>query len=342
MKRIVVSGAVIYSLFLMLVPAAGASDGVLEINQACADNTGCFTGDSAGFPVEIDGSVGRSYRLTSDLVLPSASVSGITISVPSVSIDLNGFEIVTAECVGATSNCTPGSGNGDGIGFTAPGDGDNRGISVKNGSVTGMGDDGLKLGKQAEVINVRTRWNGSYGIYAEDGSTVTGSAAYENAVDGIHVLDGSIAAYNIVYLNGSDGIDASERCRVFGNTVGSSGSNGISAGSGSTVTGNTVMDNAVDGIWADQGSTVSGNAAYSNTGDGIQAEEGAVVSGNTARNNSQLGLRLEATASYLGNNVSNNTAGTVSGGVDAGGNVCDGTTTCPEHRKFKRRFRRVR
>jgi len=30
-----------------------ASGGVLEINQSCAVNTGCFTGDSAGFPVEI-------------------------------------------------------------------------------------------------------------------------------------------------------------------------------------------------------------------------------------------------------------------------------------------------
>ena len=136
--------ALYISLFTLLVSASIglASNGVLEINQACVVNTGCFSGDNVGFPVEIDGSAGRSYRLTSDLVLPSASVSGVVISAPSVSIDLNGFEIVTSGCLGKTTNCTPAVGNGDGIGFTAPGDGDNRGISVKNGSITGMGDDG--------------------------------------------------------------------------------------------------------------------------------------------------------------------------------------------------------
>ena len=54
-----------------------ASDGAVEINQACAENTGCFSGDTAGFPVTIDASAGRSYRLTSDLILLSASTSGI-------------------------------------------------------------------------------------------------------------------------------------------------------------------------------------------------------------------------------------------------------------------------
>ena len=33
--------------------AASASDGVLEINQTCATQTGCFPGDSAGFPVTL-------------------------------------------------------------------------------------------------------------------------------------------------------------------------------------------------------------------------------------------------------------------------------------------------
>ncbi len=296
-------------LFLLLIPGAGASDGVLEINQACAVNTGCFTGDDPGFPVEIVGSVGRSYRLTSDLVLPSPSVSGITISVPSVSIDLNGFEIVTAQCVGATSSCTPGSGNGDGIGFQGPNAGDNRGISVKNGSVTGMGDDGVKLGKQAEVINVRARWNGYYGIYAQEGSTVTGSSAYENAVDGVHVLAGST---------------------VTGNTAHSNGGYGIMAAAGSTVSGNTARANSDDGIGAGGGSTVSGNTAYENSGDGIEGGNGSMVSGNTAKLNSGYGLALfRSNTGYSGNVITANGEGTVDGGVEFGPNVCNGNTTCP-------------
>ena len=47
---------------LLLVALAGpafAVDGVAEINQTCAVNTGCFAGDFAGFPVTIS-SAGRT------------------------------------------------------------------------------------------------------------------------------------------------------------------------------------------------------------------------------------------------------------------------------------------
>ncbi len=36
-------------VFCMAAPAE-AVDGVFEINQTCAENTGCFTGDESGFP----------------------------------------------------------------------------------------------------------------------------------------------------------------------------------------------------------------------------------------------------------------------------------------------------
>lgn len=38
-------------LIVLLAAPIVASDGVLEINQTCAVNTGCFEGDEAGFPV---------------------------------------------------------------------------------------------------------------------------------------------------------------------------------------------------------------------------------------------------------------------------------------------------
>ena len=53
----------------LLSSAAFAVDGVLEINRACATNSGCFSGDSPGYPVTINGIAGRSYKLTSDIGL---------------------------------------------------------------------------------------------------------------------------------------------------------------------------------------------------------------------------------------------------------------------------------
>jgi len=40
-------------LLLALVRPTLAVDGVLEINQTCATHTGCFAGDTPGFPVGI-------------------------------------------------------------------------------------------------------------------------------------------------------------------------------------------------------------------------------------------------------------------------------------------------
>ena len=53
---------------LLLATSSWAGDGVLEINQACAVETGCMPGDTAGFPVAILTS--GSYRLTSSPAVP--------------------------------------------------------------------------------------------------------------------------------------------------------------------------------------------------------------------------------------------------------------------------------
>ena len=50
---------------------------MVEINQACALSTGCFSGDTAGFPVTIDGTAGPSYRLTgAHVTLPCRDCHG--------------------------------------------------------------------------------------------------------------------------------------------------------------------------------------------------------------------------------------------------------------------------
>ncbi len=83
------------SLYLLLLLAvahpAFASDGVSEINQTGATQTGCFSGDTTGFPVTI--TTPGSYRLTSRIVLPNENTDGIVVSTSSVTLDLNGFEI---------------------------------------------------------------------------------------------------------------------------------------------------------------------------------------------------------------------------------------------------------
>ena len=45
-----------------IAPTAVADDGVAEINQTCATMTGCFSGDTPGWPVTIDGTAGAQLR----------------------------------------------------------------------------------------------------------------------------------------------------------------------------------------------------------------------------------------------------------------------------------------
>jgi parallel beta-helix repeat protein len=293
-------GSILILLLLLLwATPALAVDGVLEINQTCAVQTGCFAGDAAGFPVTIDGSAGRSFRLTSDLTVPDENTTGIVISASSSSIDLNGFEIVRSGCQGViVTNCTPTTGSGWGVAFGSP---YIRGLSVKNGSITGMGSYGIELGNQSEVTNLRIRWNRLGGILVNSGSNVTG---------------------NSVMTNGGRGIWANHGSTVSGNTAFDNGNDGIKGGEGCTIVGNTAFNN--------------GDTTDPTTDDGIECGSGCIVRGNSVRSNRGYGLNLGGDSAYSENVVTNNTTGTVTGVGSAnnlGDNYCAGTgvtlPTCP-------------
>lgn len=299
LRRIALPGLALLGL---ASPAHGV-DGVLEIDQACAVHTGCFTGDTPGYPVTIDGSAGRSYRLTGDLVVPDENTTGIEIAAPDVSLDLNGFEIVRSGCVGATTNCTV-LGSGSGIHASSLA----HDISVRNGSIAGMGASGVYLeGDQDQVTNLRVRWSGTNGIFVGNSSTVAGSSAYQNG-SGIVATSDSIITDDTANTNGGSGITAQ--------------------GTGSTVSDNTATGNGGLGIFA-YGATISGNTANGNGSDGIGTFSGCTVQGNTVRGNLQNGLGLSADSSYRGNTITSNIGGTVVGGINLGANSCNGTAACP-------------
>ncbi|MBK7951104.1 MAG: right-handed parallel beta-helix repeat-containing protein [Deltaproteobacteria bacterium] len=290
--------------------SAAASDGVLEINQACATQTGCFAGDTAGFPVTIVAS--GSYKLSSNLALNDVNTDGIVLSTDHVSIDLAGFEIrgpvtCSGEIGTASLTCTPSGGQGSGVEVSSP---TVIGASVRSGSIRGMGSHGVSLGVQSEVTNLRVRSNASNGINVIFGGNVSANTAYQNGGNGMHALSGS---------------------SVSGNTAVHNGGYGIFGSSYSTVSGNTAGFNVSDGIFVYDGATVSNNTASNNFGIGIRAFSGSMVAGNTVRGNASFGLFLREQSAYRDNVVSSNAAGAVSGlsFVNLGNNACDGSTVCP-------------
>jgi len=115
------------SIFL-IAPRAFAAEGILEISQACAVQTGCFAGDPPGFPVTI--ATPGSYLLTSSV--DSGAVRAIEIAAADVTLDLASLGVSgTSESpvIEATAN----------------------GVVIRDGTVDGGG---VALRDASSVVNV--------------------------------------------------------------------------------------------------------------------------------------------------------------------------------------------
>ena len=180
--------------------AAHASDGVFEINADCAV-FGCFDGDTGGLPVEIVNP--GSYRLTGNLTTPSTNQTLIDVNADDVSIDLNGFALQgPVSCSGSTVSCSA-SGTGDGIDASA-----RVNIRIHNGTVTGMGDDGIRVGRGAWLEELTVAENAGIGIEAlSPGSVLRRLSVRENGGNGVSLGFGSSYIMDsTVYNNGNQGV----------------------------------------------------------------------------------------------------------------------------------------
>lgn len=131
-----------------LALAAGAQAQVINIDQAKAVRGNVGAGDAPGFPVTL-GEPG-SYRLTSNLVVPDMATSGIVITSPGITLDLNGFELRGPNvCSGqawvtaCTADGLPANGRGAGVFVDLP-VGSPTSVAIGNGAVRGFAGYGLR------------------------------------------------------------------------------------------------------------------------------------------------------------------------------------------------------
>jgi hypothetical protein len=208
---------VISFVFLLATQPALASDGVLEINQACVA-TGCFTGDNPGFPITITKE--GPYVFTSDIDVTGESVpeniNAIFINAPGqegVTINLNGFRIVGPTfCLGTpVTSCTKA---GTGIGIDSH---DNR-VTVRNGSIFGMGDDGIQLSGAAIIENMRISGNAGDGIQVSGYARIVNNHIRRNGGRGL-VGSSGIVIGNYINGNLGWGIQASPSMAISQNVI---------------------------------------------------------------------------------------------------------------------------
>ena len=305
-----------------------SADGVVEINQICAEQTGCFPSDPPGFPVSLNQP--GSYRLTSNLDLSTSPslVSAIHLIGDGISLDLGGFEIVgPVVCTGLGSaiNCSP-TGTDPGIAafFST------EGARVMNGRVRGF-TNGVSSGARSYVRNVFVESNHNFGIVTGAGSIVIEATAHQNMNDGISVRSGSLIIESISSSNGDEGIDTQLGSVAVGNTSYDNGGDGIEGFTGSLLRENTAYMNEIDGLSGSAGVKASDNVAYQNGRHGMTAGFGTYLQQNTVRSNGDHGLQINPGTTYRENTVNNNALGTIDsgGGLNMGGNSCTGTTSCP-------------
>jgi len=250
-------------------PPSRAVDGVVEINQIVALAGGVTPSDEPGFPVTIDHA--GSYRLTGDIRLTGlpnpAEITAIEVIADGVAIDLNGFRIGgTTSCTGDPLSCSP-IGPGRGIDASSV-----AGVSVTNGSVRGMGGDGIALGRGGVVEGVRAWHNGEDGVQIGGGGRVVGNVFRRNGAAGLFVFGpGTLVAGNAAADNGGDGIHVRNGAAVRGNTVTASGGDGIDVeGNGGTVVDNVVWNSGGSGIVASDTATgLARNVTGDNAGDAL-------------------------------------------------------------------------
>ncbi|MCR9094563.1 MAG: right-handed parallel beta-helix repeat-containing protein [bacterium] len=231
---------------------------------------------------------------------------------------------------------------------------------ISNVEVRWNGSIGLATAGQAAISDVVAFENGSTGVAIGSNSTATRVTSFGNASAGV---TGSVGAtLDQVTARGNDGSGISVTSHTTvrnststGNGDGGTIDDGISCGAGSMIVNNAVEGNTGDGIDCQGDSTLIGNAVRNNDGDGIECDnsctildssvvsngdqsgddgiscgQGCNVRGNTIRgSNFGNGISLGADSGYANNVVTANPgAGTVSGGVNSLGNLCNGGT-CP-------------
>jgi parallel beta-helix repeat protein len=191
----------VLALTFTLAGRAQAVDGVIEINQARADQGGITPGDAPGLPITISASQPMSCRLTGPLT-NSTTADVIQILSPHITVDLNGFMVACA-----SPQCS-------GTGVVSSEDD----VTVINGTVRGFSE-GVDLGgAAARLENMRALGNG-VGLRAGNDCTVRDSHTSGSGNDGIRVGAGCLVSGNTSNDNGDDGICADHGCTLIGNTV---------------------------------------------------------------------------------------------------------------------------
>ncbi|MCV2422694.1 hypothetical protein [Paucibacter sp. DJ2R-2] len=202
--------------------AAHAVDGVVLIDAARVNAAG-------GFPYRISQS--GSYRLASNLnvglfsPVNAIEVGAVGVNL-SVTIDFNGFTVVGSpvcdfNAQGDVMCNAPGAGSGVYVQANAA-------VTVVNGTVRGMGNQGIACMGSCRVENMTLANNGGYAVSMGKGGVLKHSTVLLNRF-GV-AATGALLQGNVLQFNQGNAINASTS-NVLGNVVSGNGGFGLAGSS---------------------------------------------------------------------------------------------------------------
>lgn len=232
-----------------------------------------------------------SYYLTQSI--DAAGSNGITITASNITIDLNGYTLLS-----------DGSGTASAI-FC------NSSISnliIRNGIISNWGGHGIN-GESASNCNIRELQVSDCklsGVSVGNNSRIINCSATNNLFDGINTATQGQVINCIASNNGTEGIDVNSNSIIYACVVSNNGANGIEASSKSEVTNCIANNNSQDGFEVANGGIISTCNASTNGENGFDISSGSNISNSTARANTQNGYSLNSDVFANNNSADNN------------------------------------
>ena len=294
-------------LALIASTPALAVDGVAEINQTSVNAAG-------GFPFTI--SQPGSYVLTSDLVVPDANTTGVSIQTADVTLDLNGFSIRCSGCAA--------TGAGDGVfADTAFGN-----VAVRGGSISGVGNRGLALlGELAMVDDVKITNAGGRGMLLGARALVTRSHVANSGNAGLELGRDSIASEVVSIFNQSGGVRLNAFAIASEVIANENQGTGFFISEGSVVIDSSGTQNSQKGLVTEKAVVVR-SAFNTNQSNGADCFDCVMLS-NTISANQGWGINSDEKTGYGYNVLQFNATAPAFQAVQLNENACGLFQTCP-------------
>ena len=265
-----------------------------QIEPRTIVNAANTPGDAAnGFIISAPG----SYYLTGNIAV-APGTHGISIQANDVTLDLNGFALISG-------------GGGAFIGVNVPVA--QSGFCIRNGSVRGWGGGGVQAAAAVTLAEkLRLSDNvGAIGLAVGNGSMIKDCVASGNAT-GFSAADRTQISNCISTVNTGVGFNCASYVTLFDCTSSRNVGNGIRTLASCSITRCTSTRNLPSGagIYTGAGCTVADCTAGANGFDGIHVETGSIVRDCTSRANVARGISANGGDCFItGNNCTGNNTG---------------------------------